>query len=122
MIASAARSMSYCDPVEGRRPGLGVELEPGGAGVAVARLADAARVDQPAALGAISSAGPGGRLGAAGVVDGLGAAGRASASAKNSATWEWPTKLTRRAWARMHSAAWSGQSTYSQIGSRGEAW
>ena len=31
-------------------------------------------------------------------------------------------KLTRRAWARMHSAAWSGQSTYSQIGSRGEAW
>ena len=39
------------DPVVGGRPGVGVELEPGGARVAVAGLADAARVDQPAALG-----------------------------------------------------------------------
>ncbi len=31
------------DPVEGRAPGLGVELEPGCARIAVARLADAAR-------------------------------------------------------------------------------
>ena len=44
------RSMSYGDPVEARRAGLGVELEPGGPGVAVARLADAARVDEPAAV------------------------------------------------------------------------
>jgi hypothetical protein len=37
--------------VVGRLPGVGVELEPGGAGVAVAGLADAAGVEEPAALG-----------------------------------------------------------------------
>ena len=55
------------DPVEGRLPGLGVELEPGGARVAVAGLADAARVDQPAAAADLE-AGAGARLGAARVL------------------------------------------------------
>ena len=36
--------------------------------------------------------------------------------------WEWPTKLTRLSCAARQSAACSGQSTYSQTGSRGEAW
>ncbi len=39
------------DPVVCRLPGLGVELEPRGSRIAVAGLADAARVDQPATLG-----------------------------------------------------------------------
>ncbi len=45
--------------------GLGVELQPGGARVAVARLADAAGVDQPAAAAELEQ----------GAVAGLGAAG-----------------------------------------------
>jgi len=36
--------------VVARHPVLGVEFEPGGAGVAVARLADAAGVEQPLAV------------------------------------------------------------------------
>ena len=40
-------------PVVGDLPGVGVELKPGGARVAVAGLANAARVDQPATLGDI---------------------------------------------------------------------
>ena len=54
------------DPVVGGLPGVGVELQPGGAGIAVARLADAPRVDQPATLGDLQ-AGAGARLPAPGL-------------------------------------------------------
>ena len=107
------------DAAEVRLPGLGVELQPGGARIAVARLADAPGVHEPAPAADVEArAGCG--LGAAGVLDP--ARAFSSARAKKSATCEWPTKLTRLAWARMHCAAWSGQRTYSQTGSRGDAW
>ena len=63
----ASRSLDVVtDPVVGRLPALGVELEPGGAGIAVARLTDAAGVDQPAALVDLQ-AGSGARLPAVGL-------------------------------------------------------
>ena len=66
----------------GRSPvqAVGVELEPGGARVAVARLADAARVDQPAAAADLQAR-PGRRLGAARV-------GLAAVAASSSASGE----------------------------------
>jgi arginyl-tRNA synthetase len=48
------------DPVPAPLPGLGVELEPGGAWVAVTGLADAARVEQPFALAQLDLGPPGG--------------------------------------------------------------
>ena len=36
--------------------------------------------------------------------------------------WEWPISPTRSSWASSPASAWSVESTYSQTGSRGEAW
>ena len=41
---------------------------------------------------------------------------------KKSETWEWPIRQIRSLWASRPASAWSIESTYSQIGSRGEAW
>ena len=49
-------------------------------------------------------------------------AGSPSPRENDSATWEWPIRQTRCGWASRHSSACSGDSTYSQIGSRGLAW
>ena len=61
---------------------LGVEQQPGGARVAVARLADAARVDEPLAVGEVE---PPRRRGARSPV-----AGSPSRRTNDSATCEWP--------------------------------
>ena len=49
VISACVRAMSYDDAVEARAPRLEVELEPRRPRVAVARLADRARVQEPAA-------------------------------------------------------------------------
>ena len=49
-------------------------------------------------------------------------AGSSSERWKESATCEWPTSDTRRACASMQAEACRAERTYSQIGSRGEAW
>ena len=41
---------------------------------------------------------------------------------KDSATWEWPISAMRWGCTSKHSSACSGESTYSQTGSRGLAW
>ena len=43
------------DPVVGGLPRVRVELEPRGSRIAVARLADATGIDQPAALGEVEA-------------------------------------------------------------------
>ena len=101
------------DPPPGRGPGLGVEQQPGGARVAVARLADAAGVEQPAPLGEV------------GLVAARAPARRRTRSPspwKKSATCEWPTAPMRGAICSMQSSACIVESTYSQTGSRGLAW
>ena len=54
----AAPAMSYSARRQSAVQALGVEQQPGGARVAVARLADAARVDQPLAARQMSSSSP----------------------------------------------------------------
>ena len=49
-------------------------------------------------------------------------AGEPSWRSKDSATWEWPISETRKSVTSKHSSAVSPDRTYSQIGSRGEAW
>ena len=58
------------------------------------------------------------RLGAADLIALLLAVGRA----KKSATCEWPIRAIRSACASRQASACSAESTYSQTGSRGEAW
>ena len=81
--------------MEARRPVVGVELQPGGARVAVARLADAAGVEQPGALVEVEQRRrrPPGRRARS--------RGRAppSGRVKKSATCEWPIRPIRSAWA-----------------------
>ena len=81
------------DAVEAGRPSRRVELQPGGARVAVARLADAARVEQPRPAAEVEQRVVA-RLGAAGV---LAVARSAWGRVKKSETWEWPISAIRSA-------------------------
>ena len=90
-----------------------VEQEPCGARVAVARLADAAGVDEPAPFGQVE-------LGAG---RGVSPDVVPPPSRQNqSATCEWPTAATRASMTSMQASASQVESTYSQTGSRGLAW
>ena len=106
-------AMSYSVRRQRGDPGARVEQQPRGARVAVARLADAARVEEPLAVGDVDLVAAAARAPVA---------GSPSGRTNDSATCEWPTSDTRSGWASRHSSASSAESTYSQTGSRGRAW
>ena len=112
-MAAAGAGDVVLDPVVGGPGTVEVELQPGRTRIAVPWLTDAAGVDQPLALAEIE-------FGAVG--PGL-AGGRLAREAREGQRDVGVTdQAIRCACTSRHSSACSGESTYSQTGSRGLAW